>query len=332
MNLCTLFKQTLRGPAPEDRLTDSIPTPKEEPLPWGPLHASDVLVTVFTVVALLLLHAGVMTLASPSWRWLAPLAPAGLLLVFSDAFVGRRKNTLAASLYPGLFGAFLVTAALPLLGPAKAALLWWPLPLGLLWALAGLLFWQRYQAPSAVSQVVTGVFVATVIPAAVVVFGLGEESPVLASGLLYTVALGFSATCSWLGLKFDRMDVTRVGVHSRIAFWFHSKGAVGLAWGMFLPNVAGSRRLLPFSLQHSSGLETAMGALCLFAGLTAVFVSLRWNRKYYLWAGALLLTLGLMRLIPGNLLWVAFGVLLGLIAVLYEWDSLLNKVRPATLR
>lgn len=104
-----------------------------------------------------------------------------------------------------------------------------------------------------------------------------------------------------------------------------------MTWGLLLPYM-GSSRLLPFSLQPFPGLELAMGALCLLIGLAAVLVSLRWNRKYYLWAGASLLILGLLRMVPGNPLWVALGVLLGMIALLYHWDTLLDKMRPSNPR
>lgn len=327
MNFITLMKQCLRGPGTQRVEPTTDARPDEEPLPWT-LSAGDVLAALFTVTATVLLYLALLPATVAHGRWLASLASAGLLLVFSDAFVRRRKNALAATLYPWLMGVFLILAAFPLLAKPALNSAAAPVMLGAVWAFTGLFFWQRYQAPSAVSQVVTGLFSIVVVPLVMQVYKstTGGGPAMLGSGLLYLTAFGFGMTCSWLGLKFDQLDVHRTGVYSRIAFWFHSKGAIGMTVGLLLPYLA-THRLVHFALHLSSGIETAMGFLCLLMGTTAVFLSLRWNRKYYLWAGTSLLSMGLCRLVPVNPLWLALVVLLGMSSVLYAWDTLSRNVR-----
>lgn len=325
MNFFALFQRALRGPDPASPGTTVLRS-DEEQLPWS-VTAGDVLVVIFTIVAAVLLHV-VLSPSGPAFsRWMSPLAPAALLLVFAEAFVGRRKNALAAALYPGLVGFFLTLAAVKLLAPHVGSASSVALA-GSLWALTGLFFWQRFQAPSAVAQVVAGVFVAVVVPTVMLVYraSTGGGGAALVSGLIYVTAFSFGATCAWLGRKFDRLDIERTQVHSKIAFWFHSKGAIGMTWGLVLPYVSSgiSNRL---SMQLSTGLESWVGVLCLLMGCASVLLSLRWNRKYYLAAGASLLTLGLLRLLHVAPLGLALGVLLGLTAILYFWDALSVKLR-----
>lgn len=301
----------------------------QEPLPWT-LTAGDVLIVGFTVIAVLLLSGGLALQAGRSAGILSTLAPALLLLVFSEMFIRRRNNSLAASVYPWLMGGYLVKAALvPLVPLLKVGALPSVSVLtvigGLVWASTGLFYWQRYRAPSAVSQFVMGLFVATVVSAVAYLLSNTLARPYLSATLFYCAAFAFGATCAWLGRKFDRLDVSRTGECSRIAFWFHSKGAMGMTAGLLIPYFMTVGKMMAGALGFPAGIELLIGLLCTFVGAGAVLLSLRWNRKYYTWAGAVCLVMGVYRLTAWSPLWLAFSVALGMVGLLFSWEQLRDR-------
>lgn len=324
MNLLSLLKTALRRRVAPD--AGLLPRDVEnEPLPLVST-ASDIVVTLATLMTL----GFAMALSAPLSRDLHGVLAATvpgmvLLLVFSEMFLRRRRVAAAGVVYPFVFGVLAVLSTAFVLQRGIALFV----AGGLAWAATGLLFWNRYRAPSAVAQFTTGLFAALVLPVVLPLLAgsvTRGASPTLSpTSAVYSVTLLYGALSAWLGFRFDRLDPERNREYSTIAYWLHAKGALGLTVGLVFPLTQGLWTRSPAMQGAASMTSVGWAAVLVGLGVLGLATGLRWNRKNYGWAGTLCVGAGLAAVTQTS--WAVLAALMGFVFLLYEWDVCVERVR-----
>lgn len=312
LNICQILKVAVTAKNP-----DSATSKREELLPW--LNFTGGWITV--VATVVVTYALGFALSDKNNPLISVLASMGLIILFSEMFIKKRNDSFANVVYPFVFGALTILATSMSLGKTMVPNTALMAISALAWSAGGILFWERYKTPSAVAQVTTGLFAAAAIPLS---YGGGEWPKVV-------LVLLFGCSHIWLGRQFDRLDPEREQIYSKVAYWFHSKGALGTFLGLtWLTGITGP--LLNKSLVHPSYVASAGAAylsqgILAALGLAGIWLSLKWNRKYYLVMGSMGLLVTSLTLGAG--LGGVFLILGTVIGLLYNWDSLVSRLNPS---